>query len=59
VIPRIRKPLADANLYVCGEAWSTSQGWVEGALNTSERVLQDHLGLPRPPWLGPGVQLGP
>jgi monoamine oxidase len=59
VIPRIRKPLADANLYVCGEAWSTSQGWVEGALNSSERVLQDHLGLPRPPWLGPGVQLGP
>ena len=59
VMPRIRKPVADANLYVCGEAWSTSQGWVEGALNTSERVLQDHLGLPRPPWLEPHVQLGP
>ena len=46
VMPRIRKPVADANLYVCGEAWSTSQGWVEGSLlNTSERVLH---GPPRP-----------
>lgn len=27
-------------LFVCGEAFSTSQGWVEGALQTSERVLE-------------------
>lgn len=34
------QPLAGLPLYVCGEAFSTAQGWVEGALQTSERVLQ-------------------
>lgn len=32
-------PLPDMPLYVCGEAFSTSQGWIEGALQTSEKVL--------------------
>jgi Flavin containing amine oxidoreductase len=27
VMPRMRNPLPDANLYVCGSAWSTGQGW--------------------------------
>lgn len=58
VMPRIRKPIADANLYVCGEAWSSQQGWVEGALQTTEHVLQDHLGLPWPAWLPKGTSIG-
>lgn len=32
-------PLPDVPLYVCGEAFSTDQGWIEGALQTSEKVL--------------------
>ncbi len=45
------KPLADKNLYVCGEAWSLDQGWVEGALERTETLLQTHLGVPPPRWL--------
>lgn len=57
VMPRIRKPLDDRNVYVVGEAYSGAQGWVEGALTTAEHVLRDHLGLREPPWLE-GVYLG-
>ena len=58
VMPRIRRPVAGANLYLCGEAWSTAQGWILGALNTAERLLEDHFGLPRPDWLPADVYLG-
>ncbi|MCA9793264.1 MAG: FAD-dependent oxidoreductase, partial [Candidatus Eremiobacteraeota bacterium] len=37
------QPLGDAPLFVVGEAYSTTQGWIEGALETSEEVL-DKLG---------------
>ncbi|UUN31075.1 FAD-dependent oxidoreductase [Streptomyces sp. FIT100] len=58
VMPRMRHPLPDANLYVCTDAWSTGQGWVYGALSQAELVLEEHFGLPRPPWLSPGTYLG-
>jgi monoamine oxidase len=45
------KPMPDAELYVCGEAYSHAQGWVEGALERTEAVLQRHFGLAPPPWL--------
>jgi monoamine oxidase len=32
-------------LYICGEAYSDAQGWVEGALQTAERMLAK-LGVP-------------
>lgn len=32
-------------VYVCGEAFSDVQAWVEGTLRTSERVLTDGFGL--------------
>ena len=44
-IPRMVSPVAGAPVYVCGEAYSDTQGWVEGALRTAELVLTDHLGL--------------
>jgi len=28
------------DVYVCGEAYSTAQAWVEGALETAEVVVQ-------------------
>lgn len=59
VIPRMRQPFPDTNLYLCGEAWSTDQGWVRGALHTAERMLQEKLGLPGPPWLPSDEYLGP
>ena len=57
VMPRIRKPTAGP-LFICGEAWSTDQGWINGALQTSEHVLQDHLGTAPPAWLPSSVPLG-
>lgn len=50
VMRRIQRPLEKINLYICGEAWSTQQGWVEGALETADRVLEDELRLGPPPW---------
>ena len=50
---RVMKPLADRHLYICGEAYGThSPGWVEGALERAETMLQTHFALPRAQWLG-------
>lgn len=38
-------------LHVCGSAYSSDQGWAEGALATAEQVAEQHLGLERPAWL--------
>lgn len=48
VIPAIVNPRPGVPVYVCGEAYSNEQGWVEGALQTAELMLQDHFGLPKP-----------
>jgi monoamine oxidase len=40
VISRIAEPMPGEAMYVCGEAYSSSQGWVEGALESAERVLE-------------------
>lgn len=49
VIPKMAHPVPTLPVYVCGEAYSDSQGWVEGALRTAEIVLTKHLGLPKIP----------
>ena len=54
---RIKTPVGQG-LYVVGEAYSGVQGWVEGALTTTEVVLETYLGLPRPSWLPPSYYLG-
>jgi lysine 2-monooxygenase len=59
VIPRIRRPLPDTNLFLCGEAFSAKQGWVEGAINTAERTLETYFGLPRPTWAPKDYDFGP
>lgn len=51
VLEAMTQPLADFPCYVCGEAWSTNQTWVEGALQTAEIVLQKRLGLAAPDWI--------
>ena len=53
VLERITQPVDDFPCYICGEAYSTNQTWVEGALQTAEIVLQKHLGLLQPTWLTP------
>jgi len=52
VTKRMIQPFADTypDIYICGEAYSVEQGWIEGALNTAERVLFQKLNLPQPKW---------
>ena len=40
VMPAITQPLLGEDVYVCGEPYSCSQGWVEGALESAERVIR-------------------
>jgi monoamine oxidase len=41
---RIIQPIDNRPLYICGEAYSDAQGWVEGALQTADMMLAK-LGL--------------
>lgn len=59
VIPVTREPVPGVNLSICGEAWSTRQGWSLGALMTAERLMQERFELTWPDWLPEGVDLGP
>lgn len=36
----IQQPFKNESLFICGEAYSERQGWVEGALESSEEVLK-------------------
>ena len=51
IIPRIVQPKPPVPAYICGEAYSDTQTWVEGALQTAELVLQQHFQLPPPEWV--------
>jgi len=57
LMPKARRPWSKENVFVCGDCYSSLQGWVEGALNTAELMLQEHFGMERPSWLK-GVYLG-
>ena len=48
---RIVQPVSGIPVYICGEAYSHAQGWVEGALMTAEDLLQNHLGLAAPDFM--------
>ncbi len=51
VITKMARPVPEVPVFVCGEAYSNGQGWVEGALETAELVLQGQLGLAPPEWV--------
>ncbi|MBN9220400.1 MAG: FAD-dependent oxidoreductase [Mesorhizobium sp.] len=40
------RPVADAPVHICGEAWSPRQAWIEGALETTESVLHRYFRMP-------------
>ncbi len=44
-------PVRGLPAYICGEAYSHDQGWVEGALETAEDMLKRCFGLKEPTWL--------
>lgn len=41
----ILNPIKGLPVYICGEAYSDDQGWVEGALQTADLMLERHFGL--------------
>ncbi len=51
MIPKVAQPKPDLPVYIVGEAYSRSQSWVEGSLETSELVLQSKFGLAAPAWV--------
>lgn len=60
IMCRMRKPVPEHDIYIVGEAYSYGQGWVEGALDTAESMLEDFFGLARPSWItDPNYQLMP
>ncbi|MEE4303056.1 MAG: NAD(P)/FAD-dependent oxidoreductase [Wenzhouxiangella sp.] len=46
-------PVNGLPLHICGESYSTAQGWSEGALQSAEDMLQRCFGLAAPDWLDP------
>ena len=47
VMRDVRRPLPARDVYICGEAYSNGQGWVEGAVCTAESILEDMFLMPR------------
>jgi hypothetical protein len=41
----IIRPFDKRSLYICGEAYSDAQGWVEGALQTAD-IMLEKIGVP-------------
>jgi monoamine oxidase len=49
---RVMQPIPSSELYICGEAYTRYEaGWVEGAVERAETMLQRHFGLKPPGWL--------
>jgi monoamine oxidase len=44
---KIVHPIDNCPLYICGEAYSDAQGWVEGALQTADIMLASLLNKPK------------
>ncbi len=42
---KIVHPLDNCSLYICGEAYSDAQGWVEGALQTADMMLAKFIAI--------------
>ncbi|MEP6713990.1 MAG: FAD-dependent oxidoreductase [Terriglobia bacterium] len=58
-IVKMRKPLYNVRLFLCGEAFSHVQGWIEGAICNTEMMLQEHFHLKQAAWIPAGYPLGP
>lgn len=57
VIPLIRQPNPKLHLYICGEAFSQEQGWVNGALRSAEAMLRSCFNLQSPSWANSSIPI--
>jgi len=51
------RPLNGEPIHVCGETYSQAQGWVQGALESTEFMLREGFGLAAPDWLDASDEL--
>jgi monoamine oxidase len=51
IFTEILQPKPPVPVYICGEAYSHDQGWVEGPLATADAMLERHFELKSPAWL--------
>ncbi|MFB2919619.1 MULTISPECIES: flavin monoamine oxidase family protein [Aerosakkonema] len=58
VMKQMRHPVPGTNVYICGDCYSNFQGWVQGALNSAELMLEENFHLERPDWLPDNYDLG-
>lgn len=54
----MRNPDKAEKIYICGEAYSDQQGWVEGAFCVVENMLEEYFDLKRPDWIAADYYLG-
>jgi hypothetical protein len=59
IMCKMRKPVDKEDIYIVGEAYSYGQGWVEGALDVAESMLEEFFGLECPDWLPNSYPLMP
>lgn len=57
IIPLIRQPNPKLPLYICGEAFSQEQGWVNGALRSAEAMLRSCFNLQAPSWANSSIPI--
>lgn len=50
ILQEMIQPVKNFPCFICGEAYSTNQTWVEGALQTAELVLRK-FGIAEPEWI--------
>jgi monoamine oxidase len=50
VMEQMRRPFPGESIYIVGEAYSGAQGWVEGALTTTEKMLRESFSLAPADW---------
>jgi len=41
IMKQLIKPINNENIYICGENYSSHQAWIEGALETSDMVINE------------------
>lgn len=58
IMKRMIKPNNNFNVFLVGSSFSPEQAWVEGALNSTEYMLNRWFGVHRPSWLPKDYFLG-
>lgn len=46
VMRTMRRPWNRQKIFIVGEAFSNLTGWIEGALQTTQNMLQEHYKIP-------------